>query len=554
VKSFLLLLSLLAFVELHSQTVVSGKVRDQKGRPLAGVSISIKDAYDGGTSDSVGNFSFRSQERGERIIQLSSIGYITVEKSVTLSGEPLKIDFSMKEEPSELKAVVITAGTFEASDSKRTTVLNSIDIVTTASANADVTSAIRTLPGTQQVGEKEGLFVRGGTAGETKIFIDGTLVNNFFFTGAPDIASRGRFSPFLFKGTVFSSGGYSAQYGQALSSVLLLESIDLPERSEASLGISTVGLSAGYQQLAKNKKSSWGGSYNYTNLLPYFLVVKQKPDYFKMPAFHNADFNYRVKTSRTGILKFYGYFNSNVVGMRRPDIDSVSLKDAFDLNNFNLYTNLSWKESLGSKWKMNIGLSWSTNTDKIVNELQDAGNMKQAMNKLPFNQKNYRVNNNSSLAVAKMVFERRLKGLTAIRFGGEYFYNNAESLFSNDTIAGFSSAVTDRLKAVFAETDIYITNDLAAKIGTRVEHSSHLDKANIAPRISLAYKIANATQVSLAYGTFYQSPENSFYLRGYKYNNLDYTKATHYILNFQKLTRDYTLRAEAFYKKYENLV
>jgi hypothetical protein len=79
------------------------------------------------------------------------------------------LNIDLKEEPNELKAVVITAGTFEASDTKRTTVLNPIDIVTTASANGDVTSAIRTLPGAQQVGESEGLFVRGGTAGETKV-------------------------------------------------------------------------------------------------------------------------------------------------------------------------------------------------------------------------------------------------------------------------------------------------------------------------------------------------------------------------------------------------
>ncbi|HZI68418.1 MAG TPA: hypothetical protein VFD44_01855, partial [Hanamia sp.] len=72
--------------------------------------------------------------------------------------------------------MVISAGTFEASDAKRGTVLKPVDIVTTASALGDITSAIKTLPGTQQVGESEGLFVRGGTADETKIFIDGTLV------------------------------------------------------------------------------------------------------------------------------------------------------------------------------------------------------------------------------------------------------------------------------------------------------------------------------------------------------------------------------------------
>jgi len=44
------------------------------------------------------------------------------------------------------------------------------------------------------------------------------VVQNPFYSSVPDIPSRGRFLAFLFKGTVFSSGGYSAQYGQALSS------------------------------------------------------------------------------------------------------------------------------------------------------------------------------------------------------------------------------------------------------------------------------------------------------------------------------------------------
>lgn len=57
-----------------------------------------------------------------------------------------------------MKAVVITAGTFEASNKKRATVLTSIEIVTAVSANADVTGDIKTLPGAHQVGESEGLF------------------------------------------------------------------------------------------------------------------------------------------------------------------------------------------------------------------------------------------------------------------------------------------------------------------------------------------------------------------------------------------------------------
>ena len=81
-------------------------------------------------------------------------------------------------------------------------------------------------------------------------------------------------------------------------------------------------------------------------------------------------------------------------------------------------------------------------------------------------------------------------------------YNNNNY---NDTI----SKLIDNYQAVFAETDIYVTNDLAALIGGRFEHSSIIDKANIAPRISLAYKVGEGAQVSVAYGIFYQKPENN---------------------------------------------
>ena len=549
-----LLILLLSFLAGSAQTVVSGKVKDGKGRPIQGASISLKDTYDGATTDTLGDFHFKTTEKGEQVLLATSIGFKLQEQKITISGPTMHFDFVLKQEPNELTAVTITAGTFEASDTKRTTVLNPIDIVTTAGANADITSAIKTLPGAQQVGESEGLFVRGGTAQETKVFIDGTLVNNFFFSSVPDIAQRGRFSPFIFKGTVFSSGGYSALYGQALSAALILESVDLPDQSSASVGISTVGLNGGFQKLSKKKNASWGVNYSYTNLAAYFAVIKQRPDNFKIPEFHNGEANFRIKTSKTGMLKFYGYFNYNQLGLRRPDIDSVELKNAFKLTNFNVYGNLSWKEKLGKKWHLYMGASYSNNTDKIGNELQDQHNVPVNMNLEPYDTKSFYVRSDGELAQVKTVLERRLYGLSAIRFGGEYMYFTDKNNYTNQYVTNGITTATDHFKAAFAEADIYLTNDLAAKFGGRFEQSSQLDKANVVPRISLAYKVGNKAQASLAYGIFYQKPEKDYYLRGYAYNNLLYTKATHYIANYQRVSRDYTLRIEGYYKKYENLV
>jgi vitamin B12 transporter len=549
VRLILLFCTFIVTTAAAGQVVIAGKITDNRNRAVPGASISIKDSYDGATSDSSGRFSFSTTEKGEKLLVVTSIGFNPLEKPITLANKPVQLDLQLRESPNELKAVVVTAGSFEAGDSKRTTVLSSLDIVTTASANADVTAAIRTLPGTQQVGEKEGLFIRGGSGEEARVFIDGTMVNNFFYSSVPDIAQRGRFSPFLFKGTIFSSGGYSALYGQALSGALILETIDLPERSSASLGISTVGVNGGYQQLNKKKTASWGANYAYTNLLPYFELVKQRIDYFKVPAYHYGDANFRIKTSKTGMLKFYGTFQANHLGLRSADIDSASLKNAFSLKNHNFYGNLSWKERLGKFWKLYIGASYSNNRDELGNELQNQQNQPVRLRYLPYSAKDYNGDITANLAQVKTVLERRITGLSVVRFGGEYLYFKDDISFSDS--ASRNVLLKDHFKAAFAETDIYITNNIAAKLGGRFEHSSVINKTNIVPRVSLAYKLGDKGQASLAYGIFYQKPERNQLAIS---QQLNYTKATHFIANYQKLTPVKTFRVEAFYKKYEDLV
>ena len=545
---FLALLFFITFIA-SAQVRISGTVKDSRGKKLIGASITLKDTYDGATSDSSGNYSFITTETGAHILTTSAVGFTPVNQAVTIANEAIVMNFSVKEEFNELKAVTVTAGAFAAGDSKRAvTVLSSIDVATVGGGNADITSAIKTLPGAQQVGEQEGLFVRGGAGYETKQFIDGTLVNNPYFASIPDIASRGRFLPFLFKGTVFSTGGYSALYGQALSSAVILESIDLPEKTAANLSVSPLFLGGGIQYLNKKKTASWGVNYGYTNLVAYFNIVKQTPDFFKMPELHNGDANFRIKTKNGGFIKYYTTFGTSNLGLRRPDIDSTPLKDAFGIKNINWYNNLSWRETLGKGWKMNLGSSFSTNKDNVTQQLQNAMNVPQYFDQSKFwlYYKNFALERVDNLAQIKAVFEKKLTGINAIRFGGEY-WNSLSKYNFNDS----AYKLSDNYQALFAETDIYLTNNIAAKIGARFEHSSVIDKVNLAPRISVAYKVGEGASVSAAYGIFYQKPENSqlFYTR-----NLGYTKATHYFVNYQRLSNDRIFRVEAYYKKYDDLV
>lgn len=542
---------LLVSLGLKAQTLISGSVIDAKKQPVAGASLAIKGSYDGATADSAGRFRFKTFEKGTQVLIISSIGYKTVEMNITITGDEMIIPVLMKQEVTEISAVVITAGSFEASDRKRTAaVLTPIDIVTTASANADVTGALKTLPGAQQVGESEGLFVRGGTAAETKTFIDGTLVNNFFFTGAPNIAARGRFSPFIFKGTVFSTGGYSALYGQALSSALILESIDLPDQSSANLSVTVLSLGGGFQKLNKKKTASWGINYGYSNLDLAFSLIKQQQDYSKTPGGHTADANFRIKTSKNGMLKYYGYYTYNSLAFTVPSLDSLGYLDRFSLKNGNMYHNLSWKEQFKNKWRLNAGVSYSNNRDDLRFGMTDASKNDVVLGNLGF-VKNFDLENRGDYFNTKLVVEKRFKGLSAFRFGTEYNHSTDRIDFIAVNGQRFPSTIKENIFSLFAEQDVYITNNLAGKFGVRAERSELLNQNNVAPRISLAYKVGKNAQASLAYGQFFQNPE----LRNLPaVNPLNFQKATHYIAQYQKTTNLTTFRVEAFYKKYDDLV
>lgn len=531
-----------------AQTQISGTVKDTKGTGIQSVNISIAGSYDGTTTDANGHFSFRAYDEGSATIIFSSIGYQTYNQILNLQGEGITLAITLKEDVQELDAAVVMAGSFEAGDKKRAaTVLNSLDMLTTGASNADITSAIRTLPGAQQVGEQEGLAVRGGSVYETKQYIDGTVVPRPYYSGPENIAQRSRFSPVLFKGTVFSTGGYSALYGQALSSALILESIDLPTRSQASASLSTVFVGAGFQQLAENKKSSWGVDLSYTNPEPYFNLVKQTYDINKSPLFYGGNANFRFKTKWGGMVKYYTGFDMSKMDISRENIAIDAYKNRFDMKTVNWYNNLSWKEQLGSNWKLDLGVGYSYNSDRFNQAVVDEYGVLVAPLP-PYLDSTYNFNTKTvqDFAQAKLVLEKKLGGLNALRFGAEYWYENVAYSYSS-----YRKTLTDNYTAIFGEADFHISYRIAVKLGARSEYSGILSKWNIAPRISAAYKVSAKSQFSAAYGAFYQKPENAQLVYT---TDFGYQKASHYILNYQYNDKKRTLRIEGFYKTYDDLV
>jgi hypothetical protein len=529
-KIFTLFSGLLITSAIFAQTTITGVITDNKNNTLPGANIFIKDTYDGTSSDLDGKYTFTTYETGKQVFSVTFVGYATYEDTLVLTPGNLTINVELKELFNELNAVVITAGAFEASDEKKNTILKPLDIVTTAGADGDIYGALETLPGASKVGNDDGLYVRGGSDYETKTIIDGMPVNNPFFSTVPDVPSRGRFQPFLFKGTVFSTGGYSAEYGQALSSAIILNTEDMPEFSASGFSLAPIFVGGFHTQKFKNEKTAIGGGFNYSNLTLFDNLYEPSTfEWIESVEAYDGSVFFRQKTSKTGILKGYFQKESSNFALRSNDIDSLPLTDDVELGNNYNYLNISYRELLTDKWGIQLGASYSNNADKILADGFNVSRFDQA-------------------AQLKAAFNNQVTEKISIRYGAEYSNQVYEQ-----TAGDLLFDLTENYVAGFVESDIFITNDLAGRVGFRAENSQVVGELNLAPRVSLAYKTGKNSQVSFAYGDFYQTPQPT-YLYIPVSNPLTYEKATHYIANYQYVTNDRTFRVEGYYKDYNNLI
>jgi outer membrane receptor for ferrienterochelin and colicin len=328
---------------------------------------------------------------------------------------------------------------------------------------------------------------------------------------------------------------------------LILESVDLPDKSSASFSVFPPHQGIGFQQLSKDKRSSYGINAGYSNSgVFYNAIVPQKPDYFQGPEYLGTDANFRIKTGKTGMLKFYTNAGYNNIGMRNPDIDSAELKSSFRNTGKNSFTNISYSALLSDKWKVDLGTSYSYDEVTIRNRLLGSSNEIVTLNEHPFINKNRVLRNQSDFTQGRILLTRFFETDHTLRFGAENFFMK-DSYSINDTLKNLE----DNLIAAFVEGDIYFNDHLAAKIGARFEHSSFLNSASLAPRVSLGYRFDKGGQLNLAYGIFFQKPDNQYLLQS---KVLDFSRATHYIINYQRRAGNRLLRIEAYYKFYNNLV
>lgn len=526
---------IIAFLSLiaaaaSAQITIKGKVTDKTGNPLIGATITIKGSIDGASTDTLGYFHFRTKRTGEQTLVATYIGYEAIQQPIAIAKQDITVDLRLKQTPTAIKDVVITAGSFEASDKKKGVTLNSYDIATTPTASGNIYGALTTLPGTATIREDGRLFVRGGDAYESLTYIDGLRVKKPYTSAMPDLPSRGRYSPLLFAGTTFSSGGYSAQYGQALSSALILQTTGIATKNQWGLGFLSVGVSG--SETLTNGKASVSAQAEYYNLKPYMSINKPKESWNSYPQSFEATVVARQKAGANGLIKLMATFQHSQSNLEYPDFNNQAKPTDIDLSNSNFFLNLTYGGLFKNGYSLKAGVAFSADDNRLV-----PGNTK--------------VHEYNTYFQSKVVLRKEFSTTVNISAGFDVSPNRfIQKYWQLDTLKS-RSAFTDYNFAPFSEIEALLFDKLAFRAGVRGEYSDILKEFKAAPRLSLAWLTGENSQMSFASGIFYQTPEDQL-LRFT--HNLQFEKAIHYILNYQITKDNRIFRIEGYYKQYSNLV
>ena len=512
---------------ISAQNVLSGSVFSNSGEALTGANVYLPATYEGAMVDTIGKFKFKTAHSGSTLVMVQHLGYATDSLRIQLVGDT-EIQFRLRPTISSLAEVVITAGAMEASDTRKTAVLSSIDVVTTG-ATGDLVEALSVFPGATPAGESGQLLVRGGAATETQAFINGLRVPNFYSATIPDVPSRSRFSPFDFKGITFASGGFSAEYGDALSAALILQTQNIPDDDKFSLGLMTIGGSVGYTKKMKNQAFSLAGSLTDLGLYK-FLNNEARETLVDAPRSQEVQGGYWWNGKNGATLKIYAKGNRTSFASQ----DSTSIPQFggknLGINNFNFYGQVVYQRPISTTnfWELGYAQSYDQ-TDFQIDDFHKitTGNTQQFRAKLTGQYQE---------------FFRWKTGLT--------FENQREEL-DIFTTEKFHIGSTNRYSlAGYFEVDYYVNKKWLLRGGVRAD-SYEWQTPAFAPRLQINHIFSPGHQLAFSVGRYHQRdlPELA-YAQSVK---LAPARADHLLLTYYKSVNNRLLRLEGYYKKYHRL-
>ncbi|RTY89353.1 TonB-dependent receptor [Flavobacterium sp. GT3R68] len=535
-KKIIVIILIFFFNTVFSQNnIVRGKITHGK-KSLQNCNIYVANTILGTVSDQDGNFELVLKKSNIPIkIIFSHVGYQEYYVEDTFENLTSKAISVTLVEINNLNEIVI----FSDKKVKAGYIsgLSALDLITTPTALGDAMTAISTsLPGNQIDPNDGRFFVRGGDHYETKIFINDLNVHTPFNTNGPSLPNRGRFSPFLFDGIAFSAGGFEAEYGRALSSVLLMNTKPSPVKNETELSIKSVGLDAGISRIL-TKNISLTGTLDYTHLGPYRAIF---PSRYKW----NEDYNTLASEIGTIINLKNGFFKSyNKYDQTRLDYDRNDFGFGRIINTRiyekNFYSNNSLNLTFNDTFKFYSGLVYSNNQRDIYGIFSDQDNSFVTDKLLHF-----KARGEYNFHDIKLKLKVGLE-----HFFNTYYINYVDHFTSNQ----FINKTDTNTSSSFMDVELKISNKLMLKTGIRNDYTDRLNENVYSPRVRLNYEIIPNLTISPYYGVYNQSPQNGHLIFDFE-KNLKSERAFQQGLNVFWNKDKRLIYVDAYKKEYKNLV
>ncbi|WP_158962431.1 TonB-dependent receptor [Myroides fluvii] len=522
------LLVTLGWFTLQAQHIrIAGTVLNKKHKPIEQVNVYLEGSFDGALSDAKGYFSFEVEDSlVEGVLKLKHPNYLHLTVPIAIKPNTVH-QFVMQEGEELLGEIVIKT---EGNDQRRKSehfVFNAMDVVSTAGSPGNIMGVLNTLPGAQTNGEDGRLLIRGGKAEESGMYVNGIKVFQPYTATVGNVPVRSKFNPFLFKGMSFSAGGYSAEFGDALSGILELDTSNAIDPSRKDSSISTVGVS--FAETHQWGKNSLSYHLNYLNLGAYTKVIKQQYTTKKPFATTSGEMVYKREIKEGG-YKLYVAVDLSEMEYEQAVKPSQRI-DTLSFRSNNVYLNSVYLKKLTPFLKLDIGTGLGYTHYK--------GNY----NEKYMGRKNWDLNQKVKLSYQ---WNRALHTMVGVDI-------HRAQLDLTRGIEGYTQDIeADATNtAFFVENNWTIVPDLTLRAGVRVNKYTAIPTWTIEPRTRVTYQLDAKQQLSFSYGIFNQTLALE---QALEVKKEDWMQASHYILNYSYTFKKRELRTELFYKTYDKLL
>lgn len=525
---------------LSSQQVafLRGTVRTPAGIAVVGANVFVIETLEGALTDSGGRFDFAITARRPLTVLVKRLGFSELRHEVG-AGDPEVLSLVLTPASMSLAAITVQAGAYTAGEERGAT-LTALEVVTTPGTAADVNRAIQLLPGVQAVDDGTALFVRGGDYTETRVFMnEASLLNPAQFL-TPSGTFVGTVDPFQLDGIFFSSGGFGARYGNALSGVVGLRTRGAATRPAASVSAGLAALSIdGAARPTRALTLRVAG--NRTDLDPFFKVNGNPRGFSPSPSGHDASASATFTYGLGGEVKAFLLDQSNLVGV---PVDDPGFAGTFNSDVRSRLAVVRWKDVAGA-----VSLLGSLSRGTLQRR-EDFGAFRLAADqdqRQGFVQASWEMQPGSVLRAGGEV-ERVQSSLggSLPRAAGDRSPGSRTSLFALD-------APGSRIGA-FVEADLQPGSRLKVVPGVRVDRSTLTSALTVDPRVSAAWRWREGIVATAAWGVYHQVPDPLFYSDSIGRSGLPSMRATQMVLGL--LVGDegpVTARVEGYAKRYRDL-